>query len=302
MRIHSYRHQGWPDRTPRYLGRPYTRRLARRGDLSWLVQVVTDPRRHEWMLATRLTDAAALAEILETQQLLLEASEPDLSALGLVAVERYRLSERNAAIPDDLPALWVGLGQLNHGQSLALSVIDTDRQARALIRVAEALAAAGWPERAGQLGRSITDAHWRAAALTEVAGALAAGGQVELATRFAVEAEQVGRSINDAFHQAEVLSRLTETWVAAGKPERAEQVARSITSDYQQTQALTTVVEASAAAREPERAEQVARRIRDPRMRRRPCPGWRRRGRLPGNRSARSRWLAGSAIRTGRRR
>jgi hypothetical protein len=215
----------------------------------------------------------------------------------LVAVERYRLSERNAAIPDDLPALWVGLGQLNHGQSLALSIIDTDRQARALIRVAEALAAAGWPERAGQLGRSITDAHWRAAALTEVAGALAAGGQVELATRFAMEAEQVGRSINDAFHQAEVLSRLTETWVAAGKPERAEQVARSITFDYQQTQgldhgrggigscqgagargtggpqnqgpedeakALSRVAEAWTTAGKPERAEQVAGRLSDP--------------------------------------
>jgi hypothetical protein len=101
----SYHQRGWPNNTPRYLGRPYSRMLARICDLPRLVRLVTDSARHERMLTTNLTDAAALAEVVDTQQLLLNAPEPDLAALSLIAVESFQLSLRNAAFPPELLTL-----------------------------------------------------------------------------------------------------------------------------------------------------------------------------------------------------
>jgi tetratricopeptide (TPR) repeat protein len=264
-RIHqwadSYRQQGWPDRTPRYLGRPYTRLLTRTRDLSRLIQVVTDPRRHERMLATTGTDTAALAEIPATQQLLLEASDPDLHALGMVAVERYRLSQRSAAIPPSLPALWVRLGRPDHGQSLALSITDPNKRVEALIGMAKAWAAAGQVERAQQVtvdaeqvAHSMTYLYRKEEALARLVEALVAAGQEE-------RAEQVARSITDPRRQGEALTRVAEALVAAGQLEQAEQVARTMTDPYPQGQALARLAEALVAAGQLEQAEQVARSI-----------------------------------------
>ena len=172
----SYWRDGWPEGTPHYLGRSYARLLAHAGDLSRLVRLVTDSARHEWMRTVTRTDANALAEIFDSQQQLLKVPEPDLVTLGRIAVECFRLSLRNAALPPDLPAVWVQLGQ---------------------------------PERALSRAHRISDPYWQAQALIDVARAFATAGHPDRATQAAQAAEQVATRISDP-EQAKVLAQLAE--------------------------------------------------------------------------------------------
>jgi len=278
-----YRSQGWPAGTPRYLLRPYGRLVATRGDLPRLIGLATDPARHDRMLAGTQGDAAALAEIVTAQQLILSQPVPDLGALGRLAVYRDRLADRNQAIPADLPALWVQLGQSQRGEALARSITNPYRQAEALTKVAKVLAKAGQPDRAltliidaEQAARSITDRIidideqlW---ALNMVAKALAEAGQWD-------RAEQAARSINDLGIGADALVWVAKGLVEAGQPDRAltliidaVQAARSIT-DYPtgQAWALNTMAKALAEAGRRDLAltlladaEQIAHSITDP--------------------------------------
>jgi hypothetical protein len=205
----SYWRDGWPEGTPHYLGRSYARLLAHAGDLSRLVRLVTDSARHEWMRTVTRTDANALAEIFDSQQQLLKVPEPDLVTLGRIAVECFRLSLRNAALPPDLPAVWVQLGQPERALSLAHRISDPYWQAQALIDVARAFATAGHPDRAEQVATRISDPHRQAQALIDVARALATAGHPDRATQAAQAAEQVATRISDP-EQAKVLAQLAE--------------------------------------------------------------------------------------------
>ena len=286
-RIHqwadSYRQEGWPDHTPRYLGRPYSRLLTRTRDLPRLVGFVTDSRRHEWMLATTLTDSAALAELLDAQKLFLDTSEPDHDALELIDDEQDRLSLRNAAVQPQLPALWVRLGQPDRAESLACTITDPVKRASALAGVVAALAAAGQGERAEHLVRTITDPEWQtpewqASALAGIAAALAAAGQEERAVRLAGEAEQLARTITNRDFRAATVAKTAAALAIAGQRERAEQLARTIHDSSKQASALAEIVRALAgvvaelavagqeerAVRLAGEAETVARDITDP--------------------------------------
>jgi len=159
------------------------------------VRLITQPARHDWMLAATFTDAAALAEIGDIQQLLLDAPEPDLTALALIAVERYRLSLRNDDLPRQLPVLWFRLGYPHRAEQLARSITSPDEQAAALTEVAMAMVAAGQPDRAEQLARTLTNPYRQAGVLTEVATALVAAGQPD-------RAEQLAYSIPDPYRMA----------------------------------------------------------------------------------------------------
>ena len=57
-----------------------------------------------------------------------------------LARHRDQLTDRNANIPVDLPAVWAILGQLTRAEALATSITNPARQAEALARVAGALA------------------------------------------------------------------------------------------------------------------------------------------------------------------
>jgi hypothetical protein len=177
QRIHAwadqYRAQGWPVATPRYLLRPYGRMLATAGDLQRLIAVATDSKRHDRMLAYTYGDVAALGEIATAQQLLRGQPVPDLAAFGRLAVYRDRLANRNQAIPEELPAVWVRLRQTHRAEALARSITDPNMQARALTSVVEALAQAGQWDHAEQTARTITNPNMQAWALTTVAKALA---------------------------------------------------------------------------------------------------------------------------------
>jgi hypothetical protein len=271
----AYRSQSWPAQTPQYLLRPYGRLLVTRGDIPRLIALASDPARHDRMLAYTQGDAAALAEIAAIEQLLLSQPVPNLSALGRLAVYRDRLANRNQAIPSDLAALWVRLGQNQRGEALARSLTRPYDQVRALTAVATALAEAGQPDRAlslaadaEQAARSITRPYYQAWALTDVATALAKAGQWD-------RAEQTAHSITQVYDQAKALTAVATALAKAGQPDRAltlladaEQTARSASGPDDQARALTDVAEAIAKAGQPEYAltlladaEQAARSI-----------------------------------------
>ena len=224
----SYEQHQWPPDTPQYLGRPYSRLLAATHDLTRLVRLTVQTIRHDRMLADTYSDAPALAEIADTQQLLLDTSEPDLDALAQVAVEGYRLSLRNDAIPPQLPVLWVHLGQPKRAEQLARSITNPDRQAEVLVEVAKVLVTAGQPDRAEQL---------------------------------ATAAEQVAYSILDLDRQAEVLTGVGSVMVAVGQLDRAERLARISSDWYRQAKVMADVGISMAASQQFDRAERIAEKI-----------------------------------------
>ncbi len=162
QRIHhwadGYRDQGWPDSTPRYLGRSYARLLAGTDDIARLTAVGADPARHDQMLERTLGDADAQSEIADAQHLHLIQHQPDLVSLLLLANERSRLDSRNRYVPHDLPALWLRLGDTRRGQALAVCIPDDAIRARAQAELAVGFAAAGQLDHAEQAVGQATQA------------------------------------------------------------------------------------------------------------------------------------------------
>jgi hypothetical protein len=256
--------RSWPPQTPEYLLRGYFRMLTALGDIPRMVTYATDTARHDQMLRLTGGDAAALTEITTTLNLIKQQDDPDLIGALRLAHHRDQLSDRNSNTPAGLPAVWATLGQPTRAHALARSITDPDQKADALVRLAEALVAAGHPERAARVAaaaetaaRSITDPDRKAAALGRVAKALAAGEHPE-------RAEAIACAITHPDRKADALVRLAEALAAAGHRERAvgvaaaaETAARSITDPDRKADALRRVVEALVAAGHPERAARV---------------------------------------------
>jgi hypothetical protein len=264
-RIHEwadgYRARGWPDGTPRYLLRPYGRLLAAGGDLGRLVEVATDPARHDRLLAATLGDGAAIAEIATAQRLLLELPAPDLGELGHLAVHRDRLANRNGTLPVGLPALLVRLGQRQRGEALARGM-PSPGQPRALATVAEALAEDGRWHRAEEVARSIADADVRARALAAVGRALARVDR-ERAVGLLEDAGRVAVAVPREYVRPFAMAAVAEAFAAAGLRERAEETVAAIAPQYAAAgaRALRGVAEGLAGAGDWARAEATARAI-----------------------------------------
>jgi hypothetical protein len=180
QRLHTwaerYRHHHWPPTTPEYLLGGYYHMLTATSDLSRMISCATNPARQDRMLELTGGDAAALTEITTAQHTLLTHERPDLTAMVRLAIHRDHLTDRNSAIPPDLPAIWVTLGRPNRAEALARSITHPESQSRALVLVAGALAKAGERERAadvlGQaetLARSITHPESQSRALHPLA-------------------------------------------------------------------------------------------------------------------------------------
>ncbi|MFC3992989.1 hypothetical protein, partial [Actinoplanes siamensis] len=268
----------WPEGTPEYLLRGYPRMLATTGDVPRLVELATDPQRHDRMLDLSGGDVAALAEITTCQNLVLASPEPDLEAMLRLCIRRTDLTDRNSHIPAALPAVWVTLGQPARAEALARSMITRYGRVQALAAVARALAAAGdqdgarrLAEQAETMARSTTILYQQTETLTAVAEALAAAGYHD-------RAQALARSITTPYHQVQALAAASRVIVAAGDhdggrrlAEQAETVARSVTDPDRQAEALAAAAEAIAVAgdqdesrRLAEQAETVARSVTDP--------------------------------------
>jgi hypothetical protein len=114
-RIHEWaaewKARGWPDDIPSYLLFGYARMLRARQEADRLAGCATDTARHDRMLDSSGSDAGALAEIRDAQVLLLAQAKPDLLSLARLAIHLDQLSDRNASLPADLPAVWAALGR-----------------------------------------------------------------------------------------------------------------------------------------------------------------------------------------------
>jgi hypothetical protein len=179
-RIHdwsrTYQQGGWPAKTPEYLLRAYPRMLRNEHDYVRLAGLATDTIRHDRLLNATGGDAAATAEIVLTQQLLLQRHEPSLSALGLLAVHRMLIARRSVDIPLELPVIWARLGHVHRGEALARGFGDPEARAKGLASVAYVLAGRDFDHyrallaEAERVTENISDAGASARALAPVSG------------------------------------------------------------------------------------------------------------------------------------
>ncbi|HSV65024.1 MAG TPA: hypothetical protein VLJ59_03825, partial [Mycobacteriales bacterium] len=230
-RLHAwadrYRHDGWPSGTPLYLLRGYPSMLEAERDVARLVVCATDQQRHDRMLDISGGDAAAIGEIRAAQDLILQQQDPDLLSMARLAIQHGRLSERNANIPTNLPAVWARLGHISRAESLARSITDPGRQAWALAGLAQATAATGDLDRAETTAHAITHPYQQARALADLAQATAATGDLGRARRLTTAAETTAHAITHPYQQAQALAGLAQATAATGDLDRAETTAHA---------------------------------------------------------------------------
>ena len=261
-----------------------------------LIDLVTDSAWHDRLRAVTGGDTAALAELTMTIQLLTidpahldllsgwqpgmcTHPNPDLTALARIVWHRDRLHHRNRAVPTNLPAVWVRLGQPTRAENLARAIPKPRSRANALTMVSGALTRAGQHHEAERIAESIDDPEFRAKALLKVAEALTLAGQHQQAERVAEEirragekAEQVARGIDDPEHRAGTLLRVMKVLTEAGlhqdakrlaeetrrAAEKAERVAMREDDPRSRAHALTSVVVLLARAEQQEDTQRLA--------------------------------------------
>ncbi|MGE3663861.1 MAG: trypsin-like peptidase domain-containing protein [Pseudonocardia sp.] len=237
-RLHAwadgYRRAGWPGTTPDYLLRGYPRLLAATGAGAGLLELAVDRARQDRMRERTGGDALALAENEAATAQMLREDPPDLVALTRLAVGRHALEQRNAGLPQELPALWLRLGEPARALALASGLPDGSRvRARALIGMGRV---AGETGDAAAADRFLADAGRAVAAVeewpsdseemtTELVAAVAATGDLARARDLAdammapllANLTPFGRSLH-----------LTAVLAAAGDLDAAEAAARAL--------------------------------------------------------------------------
>ncbi|MFJ4339028.1 hypothetical protein [Streptomyces sp. NPDC088915] len=192
----EWRARGWPDGTPDYLLHGWFPMLRAAGDPDAMAACALDAVRHDRLLAATGGDGTALGEITTAGEALLERGDrPGLIVTLLqLALRRAALRDRNGRVPDELPAAWAEVGQVNRGFALARGLEPVNR-IRALCGLARLLHARGEEE--------------RALALVDEAAALA-------------------DTVDHGNERISVLQAVGNTWVAVGEADRAEEVARTL--------------------------------------------------------------------------
>jgi tetratricopeptide (TPR) repeat protein len=221
------------------------------------VLLAADPARHHRLFASTQGDRAALDEISAAQRLLLDNPDPDLAAMGSLAVHRHRLASRNENIPVELPTLWTQLGDAYRAEQIARSITAPDVRDKALRSIAEVLAEGGQWERAEELARTIPTFHIQAKALRGIAWAVARAGRWD-------EAEQLAGTIPDPTTRAQALLAIVRA-LAPTEPDRAirlvnraEKLAHATTDSFDREWALRGIARAVAERGQWDRAEQLA--------------------------------------------
>ncbi|MFC9855951.1 MULTISPECIES: hypothetical protein [unclassified Streptomyces] len=206
----SYRHAGWPERTPEYLLRGYTRLLRDQGDTARLVALACDTRWQERLWRASGADLEALSTVSSAFDLVLadgrRRRDQNVSVALRLATARDGLHDRTASLSSGLIALWARLGH---------------------------------PARAVHLAESRRDAWDRVAALSAIAGALAAAGRTDQA------AALLGRA-GSTEDRDRFLEAIAKGLADAGRPAEALQPARRISDPERRAEALVAAVGALA--------------------------------------------------------
>jgi tetratricopeptide (TPR) repeat protein len=277
-RLHAWaagwRALGWPAASPEYLLTGYFRLLEELGDLSRMTELAGDKARRDRMMDLTGGDAAAVVETRAVLDRIAAQDEPDLTSALTLACHRDHLTDRNAAIPPSLPAVWAVLGQLARAEALARSIPDrrrqfgwTTTQGSALAEIVAALAHAGRYDEAEAMAQSIPDgdASSRASGMASLALALARAGRHRDADAITVQAVDIVHSIDEEpqFVDFSPLVQVAETLALAGEYERAKGLARSIRGSCRKT-ALIRIAETLAEAGQYQEAEAIAHSLADP--------------------------------------
>ncbi|WP_159058832.1 tetratricopeptide repeat protein [Streptomyces caeruleatus] len=252
--------RGWPDGTPHYLLRGYFRMLWADGDLDRMLRCALDEARHDRMLLLTGGDVAAVNEVRATEELLAERETASLLDALRLAVHRDRLGDRNAGLPEALPATWAAMGGASRALALARSLPDAYRRGMELASIAEELLDRG--DDHGQALEVCAEAEDCAARCDERTLGDVVRLRVSLTLLKAGQYERAAGLARDAVGSGEA-SRLYAAAVAAcmadGRREQAEQLVRDAPDEACGGRALAAVVSALVEDGLLEEAERVAR-------------------------------------------
>ena len=147
-----------------------------------------------------------------------------------------------------------------HAEEVAERIEDSQVRARALAKVAQALAGAGHAEEALVTAERIKDSQVRARALAKVAQALAGAGHAE-------EALVTAERIEDSQVRAWTLAEMAQALVLVGNAEEALATAERIEQPWQRARTLAEMAQALVRVGYAEEALVTAERIKDSRER-----------------------------------
>ena len=291
-----------PDRQARALG-VVAEAMARSGDLDRaeaLSQAISNPEERAQALASLAVAAARAGDLDRAKTVAHRISSPYQRArtLGAVAklanaddLERAEaLAEQAEAVAEAITSPYQrllqlrdvtvagGAGAMDQAKALAEYVAamvetipDADERTQALVDLAEAMAGAGYLDRAEALAETIPDLSERARALVSLVEAAVGTGDPERAEALVEHAASSAEVIPDPDERVHVLGMAAVAAAGVGAVdqakalvEQAEAAARTITRPYQRVRALTGLVETVARAGDLNRAEALARAITDP--------------------------------------
>ncbi|WAU78294.1 serine protease (plasmid) [Streptomyces sp. Qhu-G9] len=256
-RIHAFvarhRQDGWPLRTPDYALRGYSQMLRVQGDTARLVELATDPRRHERLWQRSGGHQAALEEISSAFDLLLASDEqttavgadgPDLAAALRLAMCRNTLHDKITEVPSGLLDVWARLGATEKAVALAQSHPDPKTRARQLAELAETLMSHG---HAGAAHPVLVEAE---KAAREVPGDDLHSHMARLFARIGDDdrAIALAQGITDPEARSWALCGVAQAWAMIERYREATDLAGIIPDRESQDHALTGVTEALASA------------------------------------------------------
>ena len=246
----------WPTNTPRFLLVPYGQLINELRDTDRLVDLASDPDRHNRLLQHTSGDVAAINEITNAQKLLLEHDKLDLALLGMLAVQRDYLANRELQSPEWLPAAWARLGYLRRAEQLARSNTDPEVCSLAQANIVVALAGREQWDKAESIARSIADLSIRTQALARLSSVMTLTDP-HRACVIAEDAERMIDNITAPWKKGAAQTRIVKVLLNNCLLGQAEGIARSIGDPRIRAEALASVAEALTEA-ELERADSLA--------------------------------------------
>lgn len=255
-----FRDRGWPVETPTYLLTRYFSMLRRHGDMVRMTELALDTTRHDRLLLLSGSDQIARTEIATVTGVWLEQRDPDLVAVGELALRRHRLTRRGRDIPAKLPAALADMGELVRARSLADGLLDPHRRLRARIGVASTQFRADDPHHNRAVIDSLRESETavvRDADLARLVGALIAVPDIE-------SAELLAEEITTPVERVRVLAQLIPAWRSIGRADAIEAAKSEIdrhvvwARTLERDEVLRSAVRAYAAVDDHDRVDELS--------------------------------------------
>ncbi|MFE5288460.1 hypothetical protein ACFRAQ_26135 [Nocardia sp. NPDC056611] len=255
-----FRDRGWPVETPTYLLTRYFSMLRRHGDMVRMTELALDTARHDRLLLLSGSDQIARTEIATVSGVWLEQRDPDLVAVGELALRRHRLTRRGRDIPAKLPAALAGMGEVVRARSLADGLLDPHRRLRARIGVASTRFRRDDPPHNRAVIDSLRESETavvRDADLARLVDALIAVPDIE-------SAELLADEITTPVERVRILAQLIPAWRALGREDAISAAKTEIDRHVvwartaERDEVLRPAVRAYAALDEHDRVEELS--------------------------------------------